>query len=277
MAHLTESPTYESGIYQIEKTDPVVGGIDGISNRQARQLANRTTYLKGELERLLQQAKTLESELDQHQRASDPHQQYLNNARGDARYLGKGAKAADSARLNGAEESSSTSKSTLAKRNGDGDLHARLFRSTYAEQSNEPNANADIAFRNNKDSDNYIRFMTKGAMQSWMDLNGWMNAHLKITFGRQTTTARYSKVGWWNGYDGTGNNYTDIYPPSGYSMSHLAGFIASIGVVHYAGGVNGDDSIWLKAHYYSNRVRVVCNNSENRSSSQINYLAIWRK
>lgn len=46
MANLPESPTWVSGIYQIEATDPVVGGPDGISNLQAKQLANRTAWLK---------------------------------------------------------------------------------------------------------------------------------------------------------------------------------------------------------------------------------------
>lgn len=46
MANLPESPTWVSGIYQIETTDPVVGGPDGISNLQAKQLANRTAWLK---------------------------------------------------------------------------------------------------------------------------------------------------------------------------------------------------------------------------------------
>lgn len=50
MANLKETQTWESGIYQIEKTDPVVGGEDGISNKQAKQLANRTAYLKKEVE-----------------------------------------------------------------------------------------------------------------------------------------------------------------------------------------------------------------------------------
>ncbi|MDE3738581.1 hypothetical protein PSH28_18405 [Pseudomonas resinovorans] len=45
MANLPEQPNYEEGIYQIELTDPVVGGPGGISNRQAQQLANRTRYL----------------------------------------------------------------------------------------------------------------------------------------------------------------------------------------------------------------------------------------
>jgi hypothetical protein len=52
MANLRENAAWESGIYQLETTDPVVGGADGISNKQAIQLANRTSYLKGEIETL---------------------------------------------------------------------------------------------------------------------------------------------------------------------------------------------------------------------------------
>lgn len=51
MANLKEKSKWEEGIYQLEENDPVVGGEDGISNKQAKQLANRTTYLKKELEK----------------------------------------------------------------------------------------------------------------------------------------------------------------------------------------------------------------------------------
>ena len=50
MANLNEQTQWESGIYQIEQTDPVVGGQDGITNLPARQLANRTAWLKEQLE-----------------------------------------------------------------------------------------------------------------------------------------------------------------------------------------------------------------------------------
>ena len=50
MANVTEEVRWENGIYQIETTDPVVGGVDGISNKQAKQLANRTSYLKKQVE-----------------------------------------------------------------------------------------------------------------------------------------------------------------------------------------------------------------------------------
>lgn len=46
MANLSETATFEAGVYQIETTDPVLGGPGGIANIQAQQLANRTKYLK---------------------------------------------------------------------------------------------------------------------------------------------------------------------------------------------------------------------------------------
>lgn len=46
MANLTEVINWETGIYQLETTDPVLGGADGIDNLQAKQLGNRTQYLK---------------------------------------------------------------------------------------------------------------------------------------------------------------------------------------------------------------------------------------
>lgn len=46
MANVTETAAFEAGIYQIETTDPVLGGENGIANVQAKQLANRTAYLK---------------------------------------------------------------------------------------------------------------------------------------------------------------------------------------------------------------------------------------
>ena len=51
MANLPETPNnYDAGIYQIEQDDSVVGGPNGIANRQAKQLADRTNFLKGKVE-----------------------------------------------------------------------------------------------------------------------------------------------------------------------------------------------------------------------------------
>ncbi|BDA14027.1 hypothetical protein KAM339_025680 [Aeromonas caviae] len=52
MANLAETPNYDSGIYQIETTDPVLGGPAGIANAQAKSLANRTAFLKQQIDQL---------------------------------------------------------------------------------------------------------------------------------------------------------------------------------------------------------------------------------
>ncbi len=50
MANLAEETKWENGIYQLEIDDPLQGGPDGIDNVQAKQLANRTRYLKAKIE-----------------------------------------------------------------------------------------------------------------------------------------------------------------------------------------------------------------------------------
>lgn len=50
MGKLTELKQWDEDIYQIETSDPVLGGPDGLSNRPQKQLANRTQWLKKQLE-----------------------------------------------------------------------------------------------------------------------------------------------------------------------------------------------------------------------------------
>lgn len=69
MANLSEQESWIDGIYQLETSDPVVAGPGGISNRQAEQLASRTTYLK-------KMQETTGDSLQAHLAASDPHAQY---------------------------------------------------------------------------------------------------------------------------------------------------------------------------------------------------------
>ena len=51
MANLKETAKWETGIRQFEESDPVQGGENGVDNIPTRQLANRTVYLKQEVER----------------------------------------------------------------------------------------------------------------------------------------------------------------------------------------------------------------------------------
>jgi hypothetical protein len=78
MATLPETAKWEDGIYQLEATDPVQGGQDGIDNLQGKQLANRTAYLK-------QQVDTANTGLANHIAAADPHPQYTTAAELEAR------------------------------------------------------------------------------------------------------------------------------------------------------------------------------------------------
>jgi hypothetical protein len=59
MANLPQVSTFHAGIYQIETTDKALGGVDGVSNRQAQELSDRTNWLKQAIE-------THDPELDGH-------------------------------------------------------------------------------------------------------------------------------------------------------------------------------------------------------------------
>lgn len=52
MANLPESSTFDAGVYQIETTDPVIGGPSGVTNNPLKNLTNRTKYLKDHVDAL---------------------------------------------------------------------------------------------------------------------------------------------------------------------------------------------------------------------------------
>jgi len=65
MAGLAEEAAWEDEIYQLEQTDPVQGGEDGVDNKQAKQLANRTQYLKKVVETNSESISTINESLDE--------------------------------------------------------------------------------------------------------------------------------------------------------------------------------------------------------------------
>ncbi len=77
----------------------------------------------------------------------------------------------------------------------------------------------------------------------------------------------------------TTQNYAYVYPPSGYTIADLAGFMPSLNAVYFRGDVDSNDTIWCnyQVQTASNRIVVICNNSENRSTPRANYMAIWIK
>jgi hypothetical protein len=80
-----------------------------------------------------------------------------------------------------------------------------------------------------------------------------------------------NQVGSWN----FNSNFFDVFPPSGKTMGNLIAFIPSIHVIHFAGGVNGDDSMVCTYSYLGDRIRVYVQNTEQRSTPAANYLVVW--
>lgn len=50
MSKISEKSQWEDEVYLIQRADSVTGGLDGVANRQAKALANRTAYLKRMIE-----------------------------------------------------------------------------------------------------------------------------------------------------------------------------------------------------------------------------------
>jgi len=94
-----------------------------------------------------------------------------------------------------------------------------------------------------------------------------------ITYGN----TQYSTSGFTNqvgSFNSSRNNF-DVFPPSGKTMANLIAFIPSIAIIHYAGGVDGNDSLRCIWSNLGDRIRVYVQNTEQRSTPAANWLAIW--
>lgn len=94
-----------------------------------------------------------------------------------------------------------------------------------------------------------------------------------FTYGNTvySTSGYTNQVGSWN----NGANFFDVFPPLGKTMANLVAFIPSIAVIHYAGGVDGNDSLRCTWSDLGDRIRVYVQNTEQRSTPAASYLAIW--
>jgi hypothetical protein len=95
-----------------------------------------------------------------------------------------------------------------------------------------------------------------------------------ITYGnRQESISGFSNTT--RGFDDN-RNWFDVYPPSGKTMSNLAGFIPSIAYIHFAGGVDGNDQMRCEWRNLGDRIRVWVQNTEQRALPAANWIAFWR-
>ena len=92
-----------------------------------------------------------------------------------------------------------------------------------------------------------------------------------ITYASAVNCVGFSNAFEWS--DST--NYFDVFPPAGKTMSNLAGFMASMSKIYFAGNVNFDDSMRTQWSVLADRVRVWVQNTEQRATPAGNYIAIW--
>lgn len=128
--------------------------------------------------------------------------------------------------------SASDDANTIAMRNGNSDIYARLFRSTYADQG-AIGSSAALAFRNNNSSDNYIRFVNSGdSVRSWLGLGTTHSVGFQDVLARGylycgqangTDTSRVYGGGSGNMFIVAGNASGHIYfRPRGWSSTNQA-------------------------------------------------------
>lgn len=99
----------------------------------------------------------------------------------------------------------------------------------------------------------------------------------KVTYGTAITDNRSSGTDNSSPHNTYTENFKEIFPPSGYTMANLVGFIASIAEAYFGGDTNDNDILYCKYREDSDRITVICNNNQNRANSKFNYTAIWEK
>jgi hypothetical protein len=112
--------------------------------------------------------------------------------------------------------------------------------------------------RENLDADNYnILNVQNIDVEGAYLVNGTNRPPLIVTYGT-----------------GGGSNF-NVNPPSGFSMASLAGFIPSLRLIYFSGGVDGNDTLQTTYSVGNESVNVDVRNSEQRAAGQANYLALW--
>jgi len=242
-------------VYLIETSDYVLGGVEGTSNEQAKALANRTRYLHDLLE-------AIENEI-----ALMPTSNVMNQAlslKADKTYtdteLGKKADKTYTDNKLGLKADKTYVDDGFAIKSS---VTAKADK-TYTDT--ELGKKADKSYTDTE--------LGKKADKSYVD-NNFLAASkiVTATSGEVQTSARAGgqlQANW-------NYNFADIYPPSGFTMSNLIGFICSPAIIYFNGVVNGDDTLYCRWERRLDYVRVICQNSESRGVSSVNYLAMWQK
>lgn len=205
MANVKEDKIWEEGIYQLEVTDPVVGGIDGISNKQAKQLANRTSYLKKQIEDNKSGADlalATKRDVNDSYSKSEVDEKFTDTGKLIKEKLGKSETAADSEKLGGVaakefmqkdiyKPNNESSANSLVLRDLNGDFAGRYitaghFRLQAPNQNNIFSGDRELLFRvGSAENDNYVRAVNVLYAASVMGVLGVNQTWQSVTHLRQ--------------------------------------------------------------------------------------------
>ena len=245
-------------IYLIETSDYVLGGVEGTSNEQAKALANRTRYLRDLLEAIESEIASMPTSISMDQalvlKADKIYTDTELGKKADKTYTdNKLSLKADKTYV---DDGFATKSSVTAKAD-------KIYTDT------ELGKKADKTYTDTE--------LGKKADKAYADTNFLAaTKNITVTSGEVATSNRSTVIGTslasnWD------YNLVDIYPPAGFTMSNLIGFMCSPAIIYFNGGVNNDDTLYCRYQKRTDRVRIICQNSENRAISSVNYLAMWQK
>jgi hypothetical protein len=139
----------------------------------------------------------------------------------------------------------------------------------------------DIIWMGADDTERHRLYEDGTSTNLWYRKNGGNGSAGAIHYDGNTTSTYVSfqsAYGFTNGQGWTNDsNYTDVFPPAGYTMANLQSYIASIGGIHFNGSVDNNDSIRCIASPLGDRIRIYVQGTEQRDLPSANFLAIWRR
>ena len=103
---------------------------------------------------------------------------------------------------------------------------------------------------------------------------------IAVTTGRVAMANRSSGVNYRED-DNFTENYNYAYPPTGFTIAHLIGFLPTISKIRFAGNVDEFDLLWCGYQIDNTIGRVIINMANSESNitipSFVNYIGIWKK
>ena len=72
-------------------------------------------------------------------------------------------------------------------------------------------------------------------------------------------------------------NYIDVYPPTGFNMTHLKSVTAAHAYVRFSGDVDANDRMWVDWQADGTKLRIICGTTEFGAPCKCIFSTIWIK